>query len=673
MVKAKDANKGLVMEQLNHNTEYQAIAKTTLDGMIVIDELSKIRSFNPAAERIFGYDPYEVIDCDVKILLHQSYHDSFDRQFQDFHRTGAIKIIGATREVEGIRKDGLPISLDLEIVDWNSNGRRFLTGIVRDTIERKLAEESSRAAESRYRAIVDTAVDAIAVIDEQGMVQSFNLSAERIFGFRTEEVVGQNIRMLMPEPDKSSHDSYLSNYQRTRVPKIIGVGRSVEGCKKDGSLFPLELSIAKWSSGGKHFFTGIMRDLTERNLVEQEMHRAKEELERLNRHLEERVLAEVVEREAAQMRALRAERIQALGQLAGGIAHDFNNVLQAVSGAADLLRNKNLQTEHLGRIADTVARATQRGSLVTERLLAFARRSPLKPDLIDVAATLNDIGGLLAQTLGSSITVRVDVEAALEPLMVDGGQLETVLINIATNARDAMPAGGVFTLSAKRLLVTGRECDLNGLSPGRYISIAGSDVGLGMDEASVIRATEPFYTTKPQGKGTGLGLSMAKGFAEQSGGGLLIESAPGVGTTVSIYLPELNRTSDRPHHTDRTQPRILVVDDDEMIRDMLELQLINAGYTISIAGDGAEAVASFAANGADLVLADYSMPGMNGVKLIEALQERRPDLPAILLTGYTSEQVAWHGDSPFRLLHKPVSQARLVQEITSCLTAGSPG
>jgi CheY-like chemotaxis protein len=193
-----------------------------------------------------------------------------------------------------------------------------------------------------------------------------------------------------------------------------------------------------------------------------------------------------------------------------------------------------------------------------------------------------------------------------------------------------------------------------------------------MDEATVIKAGEPFFTTKPQGKGTGLGLSMAKGFAEQSGGGLTIESKLGSGTTVSIFLPELNQLSERldVRSDDSSKPRILLVDDDEMVRDMMELQLSSAGYLVSLARDGMEAVASYEAEGADLLLTDFSMPGMNGVKLIAKLQERQPNLPAILLTGYTTEQVSWNLESPFQLIHKPVSQARLFQEVASCLDRG---
>jgi PAS domain S-box-containing protein len=539
-----------------------------------------------------------------------------------------------------------------------------------------MIEQSGENAD--YQAIVKTTIDGIFVIDESGCVQSFNPAAERIFGYRSDEVIGCNVKMLTPQSNHGGQNAHYGNFHRTDITGTVRVEHEIDGLRKDGSLVPLTLEIAEWTSGGQHYFTEIVRDMTDRKLAEErghaaerEMHKAQSDLEGLNRNLEERVLNEVAGREAAQWRALRAERIQALGQLAGGIAHDFNNVLQAVAGAADLLHSEGLQEAQIGRIADTIAKAAQRGTLVTERLLAFARRSPLKAELLDIAEVLNDIGRLLAQTLGSTITVRVDVEAALEPLMVDGGQLETVLINIATNARDAMPNGGVFTLSARRLLVANRESEVNGLTSGRYVRIAGSDTGIGMDEATVIKAGEPFFTTKPQGKGTGLGLSMAKGFAEQSGGGLTIESKLGGGTTVSISLPESNRSlkglGDRSD--DKTKLRILLVDDDEMVRDMMELQLSNAGYLVSLAGDGVEAVASFEAKGADLLLTDFSMPGMNGVKLITKLQERKPNLPAILLTGYTTEQVSWNLESPFHLIHKPVSQARLFQEVSSCLAA----
>ncbi|MBS0639219.1 MAG: PAS domain S-box protein [Acetobacteraceae bacterium] len=511
-----------------------------------------------------------------------------------------------------------------------------------------------------YQAIINTAVDGIIVIDEVGIVQSFNPAATRIFGYAPDEVIGQNVRMLMPQPHHDRHDDYLVNYHRTGVAKIIGIGREVRGRHKDGTLVSLDLAIAEWMSGGRRHFTGIIRDISDRI-------RVREELEQLARSLEERVRDEVAKREAAQLRAAQAERMQALGQLAGGIGHDFNNVLQAISGAADLLQRRAKLTEDGLKLTQMIANAAARGASVTERLLAFARRSNLQAEALDVTRLLNDLVRLLSQTLGGAISLRVVIDGSLPPLMADKGQLETVLINLATNARDAIPNSGVITLSAAPVIV-GAHDDAIGLPPGHYVRIGVVDTGSGMDPQTLARATEPFFTTKPQGKGTGLGLSMAKGFAEQSGGILEIASSVGQGTVVSLFLPTAEVTTEntvRPD--DPSQPRILLVDDDMLVRNVLEEQLLDAGYRVTVAASGNEAMTTFAAEGADLLVTDLSMPGMDGMTLIGKVQEQAPGMPAILITGYAMEHIRLGDRGLFRLLRKPVTAARLYEEVATSL------
>jgi PAS domain S-box-containing protein len=524
-----------------------------------------------------------------------------------------------------------------------------------------------------YQAIVNTATDGIIVINEQGIVQSFNPAGEHIFGYTADEIIGRNVKILMSQFHHDKHDEYLSNYKRTGVAIIMGVGREVEGRRKDGSLVPLDLGIAEWNSNGHRFFTGIVRDLTYRKLFEQETHRALEgryELEQLNQILEKRIRDDVVERETAQGTSAQAARMQALGELAGGIAHDFNNVLQAISGAADLLRGQSDRPSMIIRQMQTIESAVKRGSSITHRLLAFARRSNLRAQPLDVAAVLDDLGRLLAQTLGISVTIRIEAEASLPLMMADKGTLETVIVNLATNARDAMPRGGVLTLSATRLVVSKGDRLRHGLRPGRYIKITAADTGAGMNEATLARAADPFFSTKAQDRGTGLGLSMAKGFAEQSGGELVIESSLGNGTSVSIVLPVAETTSamasERLNKADR--PRILLVDDDSLVRGTLEQLLELSGYQVVSAADGEEAIAAFEAEGADLLLTDFAMPGMNGITLITRLQQRLPGLRAILMTGYAADATTISEDGTYRLLYKPVTITKLQAEITECLS-----
>ncbi len=324
----------------------------------------------------------------------------------------------------------------------------------------------------------------------------------------------------------------------------------------------------------------------ERGRVEAALSRSQERLHRLNEELEWRVRQEVAAREAAQARLAQAQRMEALGQLAGGIAHDFNNVLQAVSGGVRLMERRADDAGTVRRLAGMVAEATERGASVTQRLLGFARHGELQAEPVDAAMLLDGLREVLAHTLGSRISVRVELASEATVLLADKSQLETMLINLATNARDAMPGGGSVTLSAANERVADGGEHEAGLSPGPYVRISVADGGTGMSAALLARAAEPFFTTKPMGEGTGMGLAMARGFAAQSGGGMAITSEEGRGTTVTVWLPAADGQVAR--HPDRTADasaaeakcnggaRVLLVDDNTLVRAVLAAELRRA-------------------------------------------------------------------------------------------------
>jgi len=385
----------------------------------------------------------------------------------------------------------------------------------------------------------------------------------------------------------------------------------------------------------------------------------------------------------AQARASHAERMQALGQLAGGIAHDFNNILQVVQGGAALIEKRADPGSGAGRLARMILDATERGTSITRRLLAFARRGELRAELVEPASLMEDLREVLQHTLGSPISIQMRLQPGLPPVSADKGQLETALVNLATNARDAMPEGGVLTLVAATETVSGLHAA--DLSPGRYVRFSIGDNGIGMDRATLSRVLEPFFTTKPVGQGTGLGLSMAKGFAEQSGGGLLIDSAPGVGTTVHLWLPAADHEAESnpaqtlsPLFAPGSVRRILLVDDEELVRKTLSWALRDAGYAVFVAENGGEALRMIDAGEAiDALVTDLSMPGIGGLALIRQVQARRPGLPAILLTGYTGEgaHLAVGGalSGAFSLLRKPVTGAQLADRIEALLEQTASG
>jgi len=419
----------------------------------------------------------------------------------------------------------------------------------------------------------------------------------------------------------------------------------------------------------------LVRDVAEQSWDAVERARAEAALRRLNESLESRVRDEVAAREAAQVQLVHAQRMEALGQLAGGIAHDFNNVLQAVQGGARLIQAQPGDAARTKRLAMMIADAAGRGASITRRLLAFARRGDLRAELVDAASLLGDLRDILAHTLGAGIGVRVQVPAGLPPLLADKAQLETVLVNLAANARDAMHGAGALTLSA----VAGAGPP--GLAPGSYVRLSVSDTGTGMDAATLARASEPFFTTKPVGQGTGLGLAMARGFAEQSNGALEIKSAPGRGTTVRLWFPVAEgdavaaaEAPGLPAAAPDGVPRVLLVDDEALVREITAQGLEAAGFVVHSLGTSAEALELLhGGERVDLLVSDLSMPGMDGLKLIAEAQRARPGLPAILLTGFATDaaELAMGGalTGSFSLLRKPVEAEALAERASVLLRA----
>ncbi|HEV7265450.1 MAG TPA: response regulator [Falsiroseomonas sp.] len=409
--------------------------------------------------------------------------------------------------------------------------------------------------------------------------------------------------------------------------------------------------------------------------------------ERLRQALDD-LKRETAGREAAEIRVRQAQRMEALGQLAGGIAHDVNNVLQAAASGARLIGRRPDDAEQVRRLAGMVLEATERGASVARRLLAFARQGELRGADVDAAALLADLKEVLGHTLGAGVTVRTAIAGGLPPLRADKGQLETVLLNLATNARDAMVGrdGGVLTLAAAQDTVAASAMHPAGLAPGAYLRLAVADTGAGMDAATLARATEPFFTTKPPGRGTGLGLAMAKGFAEQSGGGLVIDSEVGRGTTVTLWLPRgagrvaniVQREVEAAPARPGTSPCVLLVDDEALVRETLCAELTERGWKVLEVADGAAALHALdtGALQPDLLVTDLSMPGMSGLALIREMRRRRPGLPAVLLTGLVGDGAAAQAalaeavrDGPFALLRKPLDARELAARAEALLHA----
>jgi|GEM_PF-5696793 len=551
-----------------------------------------------------------------------------------------------------------------------------LVGVVMDITARKDTQAAVQESEERLRNLVATLdLATVFVRGMDGTIQFWSEGCTRLFGWTAEEAVGQPAHTLLQTtfytPFAVIEESLFT------TGEWVGELRQVH---RDGH--EIVVAIRKV----------LQRDSDLRGIAVMEscsdvtaLTQTRLEMEALNHKLEVLVQEEVSKRQDAQLRAAHAERIQVLGQLAGGIAHDLNNVLQAVTSGASLAAREAHNPDRVRRLARLVTEAAQRGAAVTSRLLSFSRRADLRAEAIDPAGLLSGLVEVLLHTLGGHVTCVVDASKDLPPLFADRGQLETALVNLATNARDAMPNGGIITLSASEETVMDELSHPGGAAPGRYIRLSVTDHGTGMDPATLAQVTEPFFTTKRDGHGTGLGLSMVAGFAAQSGGALAIKSALGDGTTVSLWLPQADvkvraRTDASPDFPGRPGSlRILLVDDDPMVREPLSQQLEAIGYDVSIAQGGPDALEFLDVSGTeprppvDVMICDLSMPGMSGLEVIRNAQARWALLPAILVTGYAGDTAALStGGATYAILRKPVTVEELGDVIAILLAGRAP-
>ncbi|HYL32347.1 MAG TPA: response regulator [Stellaceae bacterium] len=400
------------------------------------------------------------------------------------------------------------------------------------------------------------------------------------------------------------------------------------------------------------------------------------ELEQTNADLERRVDERTREREMALAQVHQMQKLESLGQLTGGLAHDFNNLLMAILGNLDILRSKCLPADpKLERFVDSAIQAAERGANLTQRMLAFARRQELRPEAVEVPRVIDGMVDMLRRSLGSTIEIRLDFAEALPAVCVDPNQFELAVLNLSLNARDAMPQGGLLTITARNEMAkTGTAQDL---AAGRYVCVSVSDNGAGMDEATLARAPEPFFTTKETGKGTGLGLSMVYGLAAQSGGVARITSQVKRGTTVDLWLPVANKAAaadavtpamEKPQTAPTQVHRILVVDDDSLVAESTVSMLEHLGHSAILATSCGGALEILRNDPRiDLVITDQVMPGMSGIELGRRIRQLRPELPVILATGY-AELIQRRTEPGFVTLDKPYHLEKLAAMITRVMT-----
>jgi signal transduction histidine kinase len=406
------------------------------------------------------------------------------------------------------------------------------------------------------------------------------------------------------------------------------------------------------------------------------------ELQRLNEDLELRIEERTRERELALAQLFEAQKIDTIGQLTGGVAHDFNNLLMAIMGSLQVLRRRFPLEEAAGALVDNALKGAERGAALTQRLLAFARRQELRPAAVGVGELVSGMNDLLTRAVGPGVRLTQALAPDLPRILIDANQLELALLNLAVNARDAMPDGGELTLAAERVeLDDAALADLR-LAPGDYVRLSVTDTGFGMEEATLARAAEPFFTTKGVGKGTGLGLSMVQGLAAQSGGAMRLTSAPGQGVRVDLWLPQASSAA--VSHAEARPERapvivaaegrtVLVVDDDPLVAAGAAAMLEDLGHTVLQASSAREALALIqTGREIHLVLTDHAMPEMTGVELVRRLRQLRPDLRLVLVTGYADLPANVTAELGIPRLAKPFDQDELSRAVAQFAAPNGP-
>jgi PAS domain S-box-containing protein len=630
------------------------------DAVIAVDREGKILHVNAQTEVMFGYSREELTGQPIEVLVPERYRGRHQGHRGDYGETPKIRRMGAGLDLYGRRRDGSEFPVEISLSPVETESGMLVLSAIRDISDRKKIEEDLRRAneelaqradrelwESRTRlaAIVDSSDDAIIGKDLDGIVTEWNRGAERMYGYTAEEIVGRPLVTIVPK------DRYE---EITRILETIRRGESVRYFEsvriaKDGKLLNVSVTVSpiRDTSGKIVGASTIARNITEQRRAEDQLRQA--------------------------------QKMEAIGRLAGGVAHDFNNVLGIIVACSELLRDRLSATPGLVQYVDNIRKASERGASLTRQLLAFSRRKPANPIVMDLNERLRETAKLLRPLMGDDVEVMLVNRSGAALIEADPGQIDQIVMNLAVNARDAMPKGGKLILETSAVDFDEAFARQHpSMKPGQYVLLAVSDSGIGMDPSIVSRIFEPFFTTKEIGKGTGLGLATVYGIVQQSGGHIFVYSEPGKGTTFKVYIPSAEEKIEggavretQPEPANAPEATILLVEDDELIRGLTRQMLEEYGYRVLEACDGVSALKLVRTNGHrfDLVLTDVVMKGMSGPELIRELNRVNMAPKAVYMSGYTGELI---GEQEFEktgsnLLEKPFTRASLLKAVSEAL------
>lgn len=633
------------IEALQRSEEYfRSLIENALDIIIIVDDSGTIRYSSPAVQRVLGYRPDDITGRNLFSFLHPGDEAEVQGQFQ------RVRQQPGSREAVECRVLHLDGSWRvLEASATNLMTRTEVGGIVvnaRDVTERKQAEEALREANETLKTVIETSPLAIYTLDLFGRVRTWNKAAERIFGW-TEADVKNHLLPIIAESDLPAFHQRMGRLQRGEM--MVGVEAS--RLKRDGNL----VDVSIWSAplrDARSTVTGVVvcvADTTEKKRLEEQFRQA--------------------------------QKMEAVGRLAGGVAHDFNNLLTVITGYCQMLYERFEDEDPSKEELEQVLKAADRATVLTKKLLAFSRRQIVQPKVIDLNHLLSEMEELLRRLIGEDVELRIERDPQLGRVQADPGQLEQVIVNLAVNARDAMPNGGVLVIGTENAeLGPEYAARYDSVQPGPHVMLRVTDTGCGMDAETQSHIFEPFFTTKAKGKGTGLGLSTSYGIVKQNNGEIMLDSEPNLGSTFRIYLPEFRQEEPAPvvAHVADVPPRgsetILIVEDEEGVRRVMHEMLNRQGYNVLSAHNSQEAinVCQQHTGFLHLLLTDVIMPSMSGRELADRLRLLRPEMKVLYVSGYTDSAIVHHGvlDAGTAFLQKPFTPDALSAKIREVLAEG---
>jgi len=636
-----------VREQISEETREQLFvaAVESSDDAVITKRLDGIiTGWNPAAQKLFGFSSQEAVGQSIDIIVPPELRSEVRDILAKIKTGETISHHDTVRMTKDERR--IEVSLSISPVKSRLGVIIGAAKIARDNATRIQEQTALLQSEQMAQAIIESSLDAFVQLNEKGTILRWSPKAEEMLGWSRKNAIGQNIRdLIIPKESRSANQKRLADFLQDFENGVPGQRFESPSLRRDGTEILTEISLTALRRDQGYIINGFLRDVTATRAADEQLKQA--------------------------------QKMESVGQLTGGIAHDFNNMLTVITGTIDFLAEGVAEQPDLANIVKLISDAADHGAELTSRLLAFSRQQPLQPRAVDLNDLMKEVARLLHSTLGEQIEVNMILTNDVCSALVDPSQLSAAIVNLAINARDAMPDGGKLTIETNNVVFEQNTIQSDDeIEPGRYVLIAVSDTGTGIPKAYLAKVFEPFFTTKGVGAGTGLGLSMVHGFVKQSGGHIRIYSEEGYGTRFKIYLPNAAlapQQAAEPLHGEVAlgNETILVVEDNASVRTSVIAQLQSLGYKTLIAAGSTEALEIIHGGAAfDLLFTDVIMPGqMNGRQLAEEVARRRPSLRVLFTSGYAQNAISHRGrlDPGVLLLSKPYRRADLARMLRLAL------